>query len=824
MDSDNRRDKKSDQFTQKKMPPFSSDTHTSGDNSQVETNTEAISSNAVGLEAHSSYLTTLSATQSGLMTALTSVGEKADSNTAAIVTNSAELVNLNTGFSGLGASLIGFMGDTTVVLATKADKDNTDNEIAALNSQVETNTEAISSNAVGLEAHSSYLTTLSATQGGMMTALTSVGEKTDENTAAILKNSNALVAKATVNGSDEQSFKTENLTVSGTIDVAGELIIDGVAEIGQGKIGVVPGQGDTNVGFAKTNNFTSTNYALLQYNGGATNLNAASGTSLTFTKGDTATMVCKPDDDWDIRTNLHVFNKLKFGDSIIGTNHGTLGQIPGMAQNVGFSKTNFFNQTDFALAQYDTGQVDLNAPANAGLYLKQGGVSKMSINASNGEIDVQTNVNVDGDLTIAGASVSTVLNTLTAGAIVNTSAIESLTVKTQTTDNEIDTLKTKIDEFDEVHVNIASLIDELKADVDDSSAQVEANAGAIVVVKAALTGKAELNGDDGVNFYARDVYTDTNKASATGPKVLVSVTDALTTKANLNGSAVESFTVSDLYFRESLTSPQIISLKETVDALNSELAELKGPGTVAQVVTFQTRDMKLNDDGVNIGYSILENNTSLGRLTKTQGQLSHIDKFQDVVISPKSAGNKILISFVLSYSVTGDFADWGFVVTRFNRVTQEEIMIAFNDGPSNRAILATEFDGSIDHADDDATGIWNVITGPVADNRNNRSNATTVRITDESCLDVSTTYRLYVRGTDNANTNRTIFYLNGPGGDMSPGRGAAGTTSSLTLTEIRSGGLVAVPVVPVPVTVVPVLPVVPVPVTILPVVPVVLVP
>ena len=80
---------------------------------------------------------------------------------------------------------------------------------------------------------------------------------------------------------------------------------------------------------------------------------------------------------------------------------------------------------------------------------------------------------------------------------------------------------------------------------------------------------------------------------------------------------------------------------------------------------------------------------------------------------------------------------------------------------------------------------------------------------------MSTTYRLYVRGTDNANTNRTIFYLNGPGGDMSPGRGAAGTTSSLTLTEIRSEGLVVVPVVPVvpvPVVVVPVVvPVVPVP-------------
>ena len=380
----------------------------------------------------------------------------------------------------------------------------------------------------------------------------------------------------------------------------------------------------------------------------------------------------------------------------------------------------------------------------------------MSINANTGEIDVQTNVNLDGDLTLAGASVTTALNTLTAGAIANTSAIDSLTVKTQS-----------------LLTNFTDIVPEVEYLI------------------------------EGIHM-AQD-YSNRNSDRIIDLKIEV---DAKANQTDVTSSALD-----------------FLALNTKLIAMQTELTELKGAGTVAQVVTFQTREMKLNDDGVNIGYSILENNTSLGRLTKTQGQLSHIDKFQDVVISPKSAGNKILISFVLSYSVTGDFADWGFVVTRFNRVTQEEIMIAFNDGPSNRAILATEFDGSIDHADDDATGIWNVITGPVADNRNNRSNATTVRITDESCLDVSTTYRLYVRGTDNANTNRTIFYLNGPGGDMSPGRGAAGTTSSLTLTEIRSGGLVVVPVVPVvpvPVVVVPVVvpvvPVVPVPVVVVPVV------
>ena len=239
-------------------------------------------------------------------------------------------------------------------------------------------------------------------------------------------NTSAIAGKAAINGDATQGFQTDNLTVSGTIDVTGDAVIDGVAEIGHGKIGLVPNQGTTHVGFAKTNNFTSTNYALLQYNGGATNLNAASGTSLTFTKGDTATMVCKPDDDWDIHTNLHVFNKVKFGDNITGSHHGTLGQIPGIAQNVGFAKSNFFNQTDFALAQYDTGQVDLNTPANAGLYIKQNGVSKMNINAGTGEIDVQTNVNVDGDITIAGASVTSTLNTLTASVSSNTSDIQLL--------------------------------------------------------------------------------------------------------------------------------------------------------------------------------------------------------------------------------------------------------------------------------------------------------------------------------------------------------------------------------------------------------------
>jgi len=506
--------------------------------------------------------------------------------------------------------------------------------------------------------------------------------QTATNTSAIASNTIEITGKAAINGDATQGFQTDNLTVSGTIDVTGDAVIDGVAEIGHGKIGLVPNQGTTHVGFAKTNNFTSTNYALLQYNGGATNLNAASGTSLTFTKGDTATMVCKPDDDWDIHTNLHVFNKVKFGDNITGSHHGTLGQIPGIAQNVGFAKSNFFNQTDFALAQYDTGQVDLNTPANAGLYIKQNGVSKMNINAGTGEIDVQTNVNVDGDITIAGASVTSTLNTLTASVSSNTSDIQLL----------------------------------------------------------------------------RGVSADGN---------LVEEEDSIT--ANHRH-----------------TTSMIIGLDAVILSLQSQIASLQGPGSVAQVITYQTRDMKLNDDGMHIGYSIRKGITDYGHLWKQQGQLSHIDKFQDVVITPKSPGNKIIISFVLSYSVQGDIADWGFQITRLNRVTNEEIMLAFNDGPNNRAILATEYDGFIDHEDPNAPGIFNVLSAPAADGPTSSGNATTVRLIDESCLGVETTYRLYVRGTDISSTIQSIFYLNGPSSLKSPASSYEGTMSSVVLTEIRA--------------------------------------
>jgi len=103
-------------------------------------------------------------------------------------------------------------------------------------------------------------------------------------------------------------------------------------------------------------------------------------------------MVCKPTTgNWDIHTNLHVFGELKFGDSFVGTHHGTLSQIPDLSTNVGFAKSNKMNQTDYALAQFDSGDVHLNAPAGAKLSFRKDGVEKGYINA-NGEWVILSNL------------------------------------------------------------------------------------------------------------------------------------------------------------------------------------------------------------------------------------------------------------------------------------------------------------------------------------------------------------------------------------------------------------------------------------------------
>ena len=92
----------------------------------------------------------------------------------------------------------------------------------------------------------------------------------------------------------------------------------------------------------------------------------------------------------------------------------------------------------------------------------------------------------------------------------------------------------------------------------------------------------------------------------------------------------------------------------------------------------------------------------------------------------------------------------------------------------------------IRHDDPNATGIFNVLSAPIADGTSSEGNATTVRLIDESCLGVETTYRLYVRGTDTTSTVQSIFYLNGPGGLNSPTSSFESTMSSVTLTEIRA--------------------------------------
>ena len=145
--------------------------------------------------------------------------------------------------------------------------------------------------------------------------------------------------KAPLNGSSTENFDAQTLTctsiVATTATLYGDLYFDGSGDslsaqlankaptlnptfsglmevpgssaAHSGTIGSVPNvNGVNNVGFAKTNRFNGTDYAILQYDGGAVNVNARSGSSLSFTKDHVNRMVCGQDGNWTIQTQLTV--------------------------------------------------------------------------------------------------------------------------------------------------------------------------------------------------------------------------------------------------------------------------------------------------------------------------------------------------------------------------------------------------------------------------------------------------------------------------------------------------------------------------------------
>ncbi len=96
----------------------------------------------------------------------------------------------------------------------------------------------------------------------------------------------------------------------------------------------------------------------------------------------------------------------------------------------------------------------------------------------------------------------------------------------------------------------------------------------------------------------------------------------------------------------------------------------------------------------------------------------------NLVITPQKAGNKI----ILEWHVNGDgHQDIGYVVTRNN------VLLSDSTDASNNRWAA-------------------VVVQPYDNNLNSTPENTVIRIIDENCLDVETTYRLCVRSTKDTTT------------------------------------------------------------------------
>ena len=216
----------------------------------------------------------------------------------------------------------------------------------------------------------------------------------------------------------------------------------------------------------------------------------------------------------------------------------------------------------------------------------------------------------------------------------------------------------------------------------------------------------------------------------------------------------------DLYVGGGLTPSDYKSVLTTLNALTAS-------GTVAQVVPFQTREMKRRvSDNVSIGYPFS------GFSSVPAGTDVWIDLISpaSLTITPKTAGNKIIISYLLTFNIQGEVGDYGFVVKR----------------------LASGIETMLPNATDSNDSTFAVISSPLVTSGTTHGHTTEVRIVDESCLDVATQYKLYIRCTDADSTSQATFYLNGPGGGEEPHEPTTllatyeGTLSSVVFTEIRA--------------------------------------
>ena len=224
----------------------------------------------------------------------------------------------------------------------------------------------------------------------------------------------------------------------------------------------------------------------------------------------------------------------------------------------------------------------------------------------------------------------------------------------------------------------------------------------------------------------------------------------------------------DLYVGGGMTPSDYKSVLTTLNALTAS-------GTIAQVKTFQTREMKRDANGVHIGYTLRKGGFISGSTTNPNvsvGTDVHVDLLSpsSLTITPTAIGNQVVCSFLVSYNSQGEVGDYGFVVKRYDVGAGTETML--------------------EHSTDSAGNLFAVISSPLVTSGTTNGHTTEIRIIDENCLDVATQYRLYVRGTDISNANPASFWLNGPGASLEPSATtpatAEGMLSSVTLTEIRA--------------------------------------
>ena len=217
------------------------------------------------------------------------------------------------------------------------------------------------------------------------------------------------------------------------------------------------------MGFAKSNCFNQTDYALAQFDSGDVHLNAPTGVKLSFRKGGVEKGYINANGEWVILSNLACSNISSTGllisngvtttnvtasgnlsvlgaagitnagpltnagdltvsgDSIFSgtlqvpgnnaTTTGSFGELTGKSYNYcAFAETSNFNQTDYALAQISGGTTQINCAAGKMIMFSQGGPETtgnvaMLLNGS-GNWTIYNDLNVAGSLTVNGQDIT----------------------------------------------------------------------------------------------------------------------------------------------------------------------------------------------------------------------------------------------------------------------------------------------------------------------------------------------------------------------------------------------------------------------------------